>query len=82
MIRANCPRDESVQFSSEVAIINDEEGTYIFPCPVCGDTVHKSMDRKARKLLRIAGVSTVDERVESFASVLADDKAMWRGLLD
>lgn len=76
-MRVTCPLDGDVIITAAVAVIDDEEHVYRFTCSgPCGGGVEKAMDYEIRRLLRDAGVPTVDEVVASARLVLHDDDAL------
>ena len=82
-IQVNCSRGThgGVIVSADSVVIDDEDRVYRFTCPACEWINEKPMDDGIRGVLRSAGVATLEELVESFAIVLADDSNVARALM-
>lgn len=84
MCKVTCPRDGEVIVSSFDMVLDAADSVYRFTCPACKRAVDKPLDDMIWKLLRAAGVGTIDEMCDAFAAQLSDDANVVRGfgLLD
>jgi predicted RNA-binding Zn-ribbon protein involved in translation (DUF1610 family) len=74
--KVTCLTDGDVVVPMDGLVIDTEEGVYRFTCPTCGAVNDKAMDERIWRVLRYAGVPTIDELVQSGVAVLNDDTAL------
>lgn len=78
--KVTCVLDGDRIVYSDELVIDDAEGVYRFTCPECGTSNEKPLTDTIRRLLRRAGVRTVEELVESATIALRSDEAIWDAL--